>query len=424
MTGATAPRLQLELIAARLLLPGAAGESGYAARLDRLERRLDVGGAPSGSAPSAPSLPSAQPAHQVRQAPTAVPAQAAPATPPPAAPQELPQPVAAGAGRTLDEPPDLDEPPEPEDHEPQLDEPRARPTQQAAATQPAAQTQEAAPSQQQAAPAQQQAAPAQQPAAAVVPPAPAAAPPAPARPGGLDTAAIRRSWPDVLAKVFELRRTTWTFVSEHAQVLDYDGERLLLGISTTGLANTFRRGPHATYVQQALIDVLGIDARVEGVPADGSSLGGSGALQTIDPNLPPPAPVAEPSTAQPASRQAARPQDAAPRGGDQDRGDGPAADAPGQRAAPQPDWGTGDRGGPAAPDWATAQAPSGGPDEPSSPFARAKVAVAAEPDPDETPVADDSAISEDDEDIEGLGEIGVPVVERVLGGKVIHEEGA
>ena len=29
----------------------------------------------------------------------------------------------------------------------------------------------------------------------------------------------------------------------------------------------------------------------------------------------------------------------------------------------------------------------------------AKVAVAAEPDPDETPVADDSAISEDDEDI-------------------------
>ena len=44
MTGATAPRLQLELIAARVLLPGAAGEAGYAARLDRLERRLDVGG--------------------------------------------------------------------------------------------------------------------------------------------------------------------------------------------------------------------------------------------------------------------------------------------------------------------------------------------------------------------------------------------
>ena len=47
MTGATAPRLQLELIAARILLPGAAGEAGYAARLDRLERRLDVGGVPT-----------------------------------------------------------------------------------------------------------------------------------------------------------------------------------------------------------------------------------------------------------------------------------------------------------------------------------------------------------------------------------------
>src|SRR5690606_28774374 len=48
MTGATSPRVQLEIIAARVLLPAAAGESGYAARLDRLERRLDVGGVPTG----------------------------------------------------------------------------------------------------------------------------------------------------------------------------------------------------------------------------------------------------------------------------------------------------------------------------------------------------------------------------------------
>ena len=44
MTGATSPRLQLELICARILLPGASGESGYAARLDRIERHLDAGG--------------------------------------------------------------------------------------------------------------------------------------------------------------------------------------------------------------------------------------------------------------------------------------------------------------------------------------------------------------------------------------------
>ncbi|MEO7236898.1 MAG: DNA polymerase III subunit gamma and tau, partial [Lapillicoccus sp.] len=44
MTGATAPRMQLELICARILLPAASGSSGYAARLDRLERRLELGG--------------------------------------------------------------------------------------------------------------------------------------------------------------------------------------------------------------------------------------------------------------------------------------------------------------------------------------------------------------------------------------------
>ncbi|KGN41307.1 hypothetical protein N801_08725, partial [Knoellia aerolata DSM 18566] len=266
------------------------------------------------------------------------------------------------------------------------------------------------------------------PAASAASAAPAAPPAPPARPGGLDTAAIRRSWPDVLAKVFELRRTTWTFVSEHAQVLDYDGERLLLGIATTGLANTFRRGPHATYVQQALIDVLGIDARVEGVPADGSSLGGPAGVQTIDPNRPAPTPEpATPPSRAPSSQrpsgagQDPRSQGQPDRDGEPGRGGEQAAYVPSQPPTTQAEWG-GSGGGPTAPAWATAE--TSGPTEPTSPFARAKVAVAAEPDPDETPVADDSAISEDDEDIEGLGEIGVPVVERVLGGKVIHEEDA
>ena len=62
MTGATAPRLQLELIAARILLPGAAGEAGYAARLDRLERRLDVGGVPTAAVSYAAPRRAAAPA--------------------------------------------------------------------------------------------------------------------------------------------------------------------------------------------------------------------------------------------------------------------------------------------------------------------------------------------------------------------------
>jgi DNA polymerase-3 subunit gamma/tau len=65
MTGATSPRLQLELICARILLPGASGESGYAARLDRIERHLDAGGGvPAGLRPSMPAPPAQAPAAQ------------------------------------------------------------------------------------------------------------------------------------------------------------------------------------------------------------------------------------------------------------------------------------------------------------------------------------------------------------------------
>lgn len=216
-------------------------------------------------------------------------------------------------------------------------------------------------------------------------------------------------------------------MSEHAQVLDYDGERLLLGISTTGLANTFRRGPHATYVQQALIDVLGVDARVEGVPADGSAIGGTVGVPTIDPNRPDPVPQAQPERTPPPQQQqqsaqaraeanGAAAHDAPGAGGE------PTAYVPSQPPTTQAEWGSGGNDGGGAPAWATPGAAGAG--EVVSPFARAKEAVASEPDPDETPVADDSAISDDDEDIEGLGEVGVPVVERVLGGKVISEEDA
>ncbi|MFT4082825.1 MAG: DNA polymerase III subunit gamma and tau, partial [Nocardioides sp.] len=60
MRGATAPRLLLELVCARVLLPGADhGTDGLAARLDRLERRIDISGTPS-PAPVAPAVAPAQ----------------------------------------------------------------------------------------------------------------------------------------------------------------------------------------------------------------------------------------------------------------------------------------------------------------------------------------------------------------------------
>jgi DNA polymerase-3 subunit gamma/tau len=84
MRGATAPRLLLELLCARILLPGADhATDGVLARLDRLEKRLTITGTPSVAAVAA-----------VAAAPPP-PAQDRPAPPPtrPAAPEPEPEPV-------------------------------------------------------------------------------------------------------------------------------------------------------------------------------------------------------------------------------------------------------------------------------------------------------------------------------------------
>src|SRR6478752_5928869 len=62
MRGATAPRLLLELVCARVLLPGADhATDGVLARLDRLEKRIAITGTPSPQATApAPPLPPAQ----------------------------------------------------------------------------------------------------------------------------------------------------------------------------------------------------------------------------------------------------------------------------------------------------------------------------------------------------------------------------
>ena len=99
MRGTTSPRLVLELACARVLLPGSDGDvSALVARLDRLERRLSVTGAPPAAAPPASAAP-AQPAPAAAPEPEPVsaaqpapvaepePVAPAPATPPaPAAP--------------------------------------------------------------------------------------------------------------------------------------------------------------------------------------------------------------------------------------------------------------------------------------------------------------------------------------------------
>lgn len=75
-------------------------------------------------------------------------------------------------------------------------------------------------------------------------------------------------------------------------------------------------------------------------------------------------------------------------------------------------------GGPAgsAPSWATHD-----PDPGRAPQSSAGAGFAAAV--TEPHVVDDSAVSFDDEDIVELGEVGIPVVERILGATIIRDEG-
>ncbi|WP_194150787.1 DNA polymerase III subunit gamma and tau [Pedococcus bigeumensis] len=443
MTGATAPRLQLELICARVLLPAASGESGYAARLDRLERRLDVEGVPSAARPAgatASSPPAAVAAPPQAHAPAPAPA-LAPAPAASAATAEPPstEPSRARAEVRASEPVSATAP-------------QAEPTVPDTASTPAADTVTEPAAEPAVGPtAEPIAEPVAEPVEVPQAPAPQVAT------GGIDVAAIRRAWPDILGWIFKHKRTTWTLLSEHATVHDYDGSKVVLGISTVGIANTFRHGPHADLVRQALIDVLGVDARVEGIPTPGAALAApSGeAHPTVAPGnrFPSDDPAVKGDSPPPGQRRAA---------GDGSSGSAKGANAGGGSAAyggiaassPPPEtgggWATASSGPSGGPSWASDDAttvPTGASEgtPPSasagateqgagaapaaaqaaqmSRLAAARAAVAAE-EPARTPdtyIADDSVASADDEDIAELGEVGRPVIERLLGGKVIDE---
>jgi DNA polymerase III subunit gamma/tau len=112
MRGATAPRLLLELICARVLLPGADhGSDGVMARLERLERRVAIGGTPSGTTPAPAAVPPQVAAPAVGTTPTPEPEPAPAPTPEPTpepeptaetAPQPAPEPAPAGGLSLVD----------------------------------------------------------------------------------------------------------------------------------------------------------------------------------------------------------------------------------------------------------------------------------------------------------------------------------
>ncbi|MFJ1595048.1 DNA polymerase III subunit gamma and tau [Kitasatospora albolonga] len=300
MRGATSPRLQVELICARVLLPAAFDdERSMQARLDRLERGASaaaaasfaappVGAAPMGYvpgpeahapqaapvAPTAPAGPDAARAAVRGEAPTPAPAAYAP--PPQAAPQpaEAPAPAqrpgswptAGGGGGE------------------QGRRPGGWPTASAPGSGPAAQ----AP-------------------AAPAPAAPApAAPSAPAAPGagpGMAQGAgqVRSMWPDILEAVKNRRRFTWILLSQNAQVTGFDGTTLQIGFINAGARDNFTSSGSEDVLKQALAERFNAQWRVEAV-VDAS--GGGAAPPPPGGGRPPapqytPAPTPSPATSAP-----------------------------------------------------------------------------------------------------------------------------
>ncbi|WP_193475168.1 DNA polymerase III subunit gamma and tau [Streptomyces griseomycini] len=408
MRGATSPRLQLELICARVLLPAAYGdERSVMARLDRIERGANFsagggagmpamgyvpgpdvhGGAAAGPAQGhAPVPPGGGPAAAraaVRTpgggpggAPAPAPAAAsAPSAPAPSAPAPVPAPAPAQAP-----------PPAAAPSAPAPPAPGAWPTAASAGSGgrrpggwPTAAPAGGGPSP--AAPG----APAPQTASAPAPSAPAPSAPAPSGGGGLDP---RMLWPNILEAVKNRRRFTWILLSQNAQVTAFDGTTLQLGFVNAGARDNFLSSGSEDVLRQALAEQFNVQWKIEAI---------------VDPS----------------GGGAVAPAPAGPLGGRHGGGYGGTGAGAGQRPAPataQPPA----RSAPSSPS-GSASAP-GAPAAPASapgPAAPAPRPSAPEPPP---PVSPEDDIPEDDDpDLDESALSGQELLVRELGATVVEE---
>ena len=267
MRGATAPRLLLELLCARMLLPAATvAEPGLLERLERLERRSDIAAGPATSAEPAAADAGERGRRTFRRAGGA-------ADPAAAAEQdeERPPPVAAPAfveARGEQPPPPApDQPagPGPEQaRRPQQAPERARPPVEQAPERPAPARQSAPERPAQQRPAHERPA-AQQPPGQPVAQSPAAAPAGSG--AALDAAAVRRVWSEVLTAARTRSRSIEAMLV-NATVRTLEGDTLVLGIGAPSLARRLSESRNADVVSAALHDVLGVRWTVRCESAD------------------------------------------------------------------------------------------------------------------------------------------------------------
>ncbi|ROS52887.1 DNA polymerase III subunit gamma and tau [Frigoribacterium sp. PhB24] len=284
MTGATSPRLHLELMIARVLVPESDQTGrGALARVERLERRVGVEG-PGGGASTAP-VPSAD----------ARPAQVGPASgrPAPAVASSVPVATAPSASSRSASPVE------------------ATPSTEAAGGASAVESATAswataAPSApvDSAAPATTEPAPPSAAHSAAWAQAPDAGRGAASGAAPVTLQQMRDSWPEIVEVVQKARRTAWMVVVT-ATVVDFADDVLTLAFPSANDVESFKRPQGAAegvseYLRRAIVDVLGVKvkyiARVEGDRPAGPTPAGA-----------PPAAAAAAAAAPPAAPAPSRP---------------------------------------------------------------------------------------------------------------------
>ncbi|HEX6194925.1 MAG TPA: DNA polymerase III subunit gamma and tau [Jiangellaceae bacterium] len=252
MKGATPTRLALELVCARLLLPGAGDQlEDVLARLDRLERRPLPTGYTSAPAQAPPAAPSGQAAPRT-PAQRAEASRAEPGPPSSAASGQVP-PTDPSDSRGTRAP--------------------ARPSAQSGAPAGAAQSTPAS-GPTRGSPAGGQAGSAAPTSAAAPSQAGGQVPASTA--GSYSVADMRRSWPQILDRLREIKRTPWSLISQECTVQDMSGGVLTLGFQKPNLRDTFtRREDFQNHLRQAIRDVLAIEVRIEAIVAPSGEQPGS-----------------------------------------------------------------------------------------------------------------------------------------------------
>lgn len=244
MTGATSPRLQLELLVGRILVPapapaqapvqGTVGMTGGGAPREASSASSEASSGRFGAREAREALARKKQERAEASAPTAPAPSAAPA------PQGMP---AWGSGPDWSAQKPAAHKPAPESSPapaqasaPVQAAPPEAPHREALSTRDSAPAREPAP----AAPPQRSEAPA----------------------SGRDADMLRGRWNEVVERLSSISRVTWSMVGGNAQLGAVDGSHVVLLFPVEAMVNAFSRGPRAADVEKAINEVTGLSVSV------------------------------------------------------------------------------------------------------------------------------------------------------------------